>query len=241
MLVYVVAIGVAILIVPLTGGRFGQLAKIRVRRVWMLFGGLLLQIGLELLDLPRARYDDLGLTILLASYVLIIGFGLSNLLLTGMGVITIGIALNAFVIALNQGMPYRAPEGERIERTVQHHAEGPDDILPTLGDYIVLGSPFDASISFGDLIISVGLIDLTFRASRRPRRSRTRSYDSDETDTDTQPETHRQTAVPEPDTEIDLASAEAEAEAASARQAGTGSGWTVEPATRSSASSTRRS
>ena len=44
-----------------------------------------LQILLEVIDLPRARYDDVGLAILLASYVLIIGFGLSNLLLTGHG------------------------------------------------------------------------------------------------------------------------------------------------------------
>jgi hypothetical protein len=244
MLVYVVAVAVAILIVPLTGGRLSQLAKIRVRRSWLLFAGLILQIGLELVDLPRARYDDVGFTILLASYVLIIGFGLSNLLLTGMGVITIGIALNAFAIALNQGMPYRAPEGERIERSVKHHQEGPDDILPELGDYIVLGSPVDASISFGDLIISVGLIDLTFRASRRSRRSRRRSGEDDrvaDTDTDIPTEVEA-----EADTEIDLASVAAQdaaTDAAAARQAETeaASGWTVDPATRSSASSTRGS
>ena len=85
MLVYVVAIVVAILIVPLTGGQFRQLGQIRLRRPWLLFAGLGLQILLELVDLPRARYDDVGLAILLASYVLIIGFGLSNLLLTGHG------------------------------------------------------------------------------------------------------------------------------------------------------------
>jgi hypothetical protein len=91
-----------------------------------------------------------------------------------MGVITIGVALNAFVIALNQGMPYRVPEGEHVEATVKHRPEKPDDILPELGDYIMLGDPFDVSISFGDLIIGVGLVDLTYRASRRPRRSRGR-------------------------------------------------------------------
>lgn len=178
MLVYAIAIVLAILIVPLTGGQFRQLARIRLRRPWMLFAGLLLQILLEVIDLPRARYDDVGLTILLASYVLIIGFGLSNLLLTGMGVITIGIAMNAFVIALNQGMPYRVPEGEPREVTVKHRPEKPDDILVELGDYIRLGSPVNASISFGDLVIAVGLIDLTYRASRRPRRSRSRNRDA---------------------------------------------------------------
>jgi Family of unknown function (DUF5317) len=178
MLVYVIAIALAILIVPLTGGQFRQLGRIRLRRPWMLFAGLLAQILVELIDLPRARYDDVGLAILLASYVLIIGFGLSNLLLTGMGVITIGIAMNAFVIALNQGMPYRVPDGTTSEISVKHRPEKPSDTLPELGDYIVLGSPVDASISFGDLVIAVGLIDLTFRASRRSRRSRNRSRDA---------------------------------------------------------------
>jgi hypothetical protein len=189
MLVYVIAVVLAILIVPVTGGQFRQLAKIRLKRPWLLFAGLLLQILLEVVDLPRARYDDVGLAILLASYVLIIGFGLSNLLLTGMGVITIGIAMNAFVIALNQGMPYRVPEGEKIDVTVKHRPEKPDDTLVVLGDYIMLGSPVNASISFGDLVIGVGLIDLTFRASRRPRRSRTR---------------HREDLEPEPEPELDM-------------------------------------
>jgi hypothetical protein len=171
-LVYVIAIVVAILVVPLTGGQFARLGDIRLHRVWLLFAGLGLQILLEFVDLPRARYDDLGLALLLLSYVFIIGFGLSNLLLTGMGVITVGIAMNAFVIALNQGMPYRYPEGEKVETTVKHRPEQSDDILPVLGDTIVLGDPVNAAISFGDLVIAVGLVDLTYRASRRPRRSR---------------------------------------------------------------------
>jgi hypothetical protein len=174
-LVYVVAIVVALLIVPLTGGQLRRLGRIELRRVWLLFAGLGLQILLELIDLPRARYDDLGLAILLASYVLIIGFGLSNLLLTGMGVITVGIAMNAFVIALNQGMPYRVPEGTKTETTVKHRPEQPDDVLPGLGDSIAFGDPVNESISFGDLVIAVGLVDLTFRASRRSRRSHKRS------------------------------------------------------------------
>ncbi|HEY3722987.1 MAG TPA: DUF5317 family protein [Acidimicrobiia bacterium] len=175
MLVYLIAIAVAILIVPLTGGQLRRLGRIRVRRIGLLFGGLAIQILLEVVDLPRARFDDVGLALLLASYVLIIGFGLSNLLLTGMGVITVGIAMNAFVIALNQGMPYRVPDGVKRETTVKHRPQKPDDILPALGDSIALGSPFDVSISFGDLVIAVGLVDLTYRASRRPRRSRSRA------------------------------------------------------------------
>lgn len=180
MLFYGVAIVAAILIVPLTGGRYRQLGRIRLRRPWMLFAGLAIQIVLEYVDLPRARYDDLGLALLLLSYVFVIGFGLSNLLLAGMGVITVGVALNGFVIALNQGMPYRVPEGVKAEVTVKHRPQKPDDVLPALGDSIAIGSPVDAAFSFGDIIIAVGLVDLTYRASRRPRRSRRRSHDTDD-------------------------------------------------------------
>ena len=77
MLVYVIAIVVAILIVPLTGGQF-RAARRRIRlrsRLAARSPGSALQILLEVIDLPRARYDDVGLAILLASYVLIIGFG----------------------------------------------------------------------------------------------------------------------------------------------------------------------
>ena len=182
MLVYGIAIVVALLIIPLTGGQFRRLGRIQLHRVWLLFAGLGLQILLEVIDLPKARYDDVGLAILLLSYVLIIGFGLSNLLLTGMGVITVGIAMNAFVIALNQGMPYRVPGGVAAETTVKHRPEKPDDVLPQLGDYIPIGSPVDASVSFGDLVIAVGLVDLCFRASRRPRRSRARSAEAEAPD-----------------------------------------------------------
>jgi hypothetical protein len=183
-LVYVVAIVLAIVVVPLSGGQLSRLADIRLRRVWLLFAGLGIQILLELVDLPRARFDDVGLALLLLSYVFIIGFGLSNLLLTGMGVITVGIAMNAFVIALNQGMPYRVPEGTKTETTVKHRPERSDDVLPALGDTIVFGDPVNASISFGDLVIAVGLVDLTYRASRRPRRSRRRDDDPDGSEPD---------------------------------------------------------
>jgi hypothetical protein len=172
MLVYAVAILVAIVIIPLTGGRFRRLAQIEIHRPWLLFTGLGIQIALDVVDLPRARYDDVGFALLLLSYACILGFGLSNLAITGMGVITIGIAMNAFVIALNGGMPYRVPAGTRAETTVKHRPERPNDVLPVLSDHIVLGSPFDAAISFGDLVVGVGLVDLCYRASRRPRRSR---------------------------------------------------------------------
>lgn len=172
MLVYLVAIVVAVAIVPITGGRFRRLAEVDVARPALLFIGLGIQIALDVVDLPSARYDDVGFALLLLSYACVIGFCVSNLRLTGMGVVTVGIAMNALVIALNQGMPYTVPEGERAEVTVKQRPEQPDDVLPVLSDRIPLGGPFATSISFGDLVIAVGIVDLAYHASRRPRRSR---------------------------------------------------------------------
>jgi hypothetical protein len=171
-LVLVLAVVVAIAIVPVTGGSFARLAQLQVARPWMPWLGLGVQIVLELDVVPRDRYDDVGLALLLASYVLVVGFCLSNLRLTGLGVVAVGIGMNAFVIALNSGMPYRAPEGEKLETTVKHRPERSGDVLPALGDTIVLPSPADASISFGDLVLAVGLVDVAFHASRRTRRER---------------------------------------------------------------------
>lgn len=174
MLAYAIAIGAALLVVPLTAGTFQRLLGLRLHRAWMLLAGLGLQVLLEVAPIPRARYDDLGFVLLLGSYVLVLGFGLSNLRVLGMGVVMIGIALNAFVIALNGGMPYRAPAGMPRETTVKHRPERRGDLLPVLGDRIALGAPFDVSISFGDLVVAVGLVDLCYRNSRRSRRDRAR-------------------------------------------------------------------
>ena len=76
--------------------------------------------------------------------------------------------MNAFVIALNQGMPYRVPEGEKVETTVKHRPGEARRHPPRARRlHRARDRRSNASISFGDLVIAVGLVDLTFRASRR--------------------------------------------------------------------------
>jgi hypothetical protein len=124
---------------------------------------------------------------LVASYVLVIGFCLRNLDKRGMGVLIIGVLANALAIVVNQGMPVDVPaewlaDGS-YEETVKHHAQGPDDTLIVLTDIIVLPSPFDTVISFGDLVMLVGVADVVFHASRRARRTRA-TYEPDDDDVD---------------------------------------------------------
>lgn len=172
-MVEVGALLLALVLVPLTGGSFKRLGMLEFDSPWMLFVGLGLQLVLELTPVvPESRADDLGFALLLASYALILSFCLLNLRITGMSVVTIGIALNVLVIGLNQGMPYRVPAGDKLETTVKHRPERRDDLLTVLDDRIVVPGPLSQSVSFGDLIIAAGIVNVTFRASRRGRRDR---------------------------------------------------------------------
>ncbi len=171
-MVEVVALILALVLVPITGGSFKRLARLDFEAPWLLFVGLGIQLVLELTPLvPASRADDVGFALLLVSYVAILSFGILNVHITGIAVVTIGIALNVLVIALNQGMPYRAPEGTKLETTVKHRPERGTDILTVLDDRITVPGPLGESVSFGDLIIAVGIIDVTYRASRRVRRT----------------------------------------------------------------------
>ncbi|MFN8036932.1 MAG: DUF5317 family protein [Acidimicrobiia bacterium] len=179
---------VALLIVLVTGGSVSRLARMPFHAFWLLFLALGIQIALEYVSIPKDRIDTVGFGILMASYALILAFCFVNLRIRGMAVVTIGIAMNALVIGLNQGMPTKDP-GKTVHGRVvpaiavevKHRPKHSDDLLPWLGDEIVLTDPYDEVISFGDLVLAVGICDVVFWGSRRPkrrRRGRARSSDS---------------------------------------------------------------
>jgi len=169
---------VAALVVVFTKGSFKRLARVRFHVLWLLFAALAIQIMLEFVDFPEERIDDVGLVILLASYALIFAFCYLNRKTSGMLVIAVGIALNVLVIALNGGMPtkddVKVVNGQEvevpIERTVKHKPSEDDDLLPFLGDVFTAPGIANQQFSVGDIVIGIGIIDLCFEASRRPRR-----------------------------------------------------------------------
>jgi len=173
----VLTIAAAVLVVIMTWGDFRELGKLRIVGVWLLFVGLAIQIALEFVDFNEDHMDTIGYGLLMVSYAFILSFCFANISIRGFGVITVGIALNALVIGLNQGMPTVAvgndKDGNRIEkpveRTVKHRPESDDDLLGFLGDEIVFPEPFDTVVSFGDLIMSVGICELAYYGTRRRR------------------------------------------------------------------------
>ncbi len=170
MLAYVIAIALAVAVVPITDGTFRRLADVEFSRPWLLAIGLLLQVGLSVVEVPKARLEDVGVTLLLLSYVAVLAFVASNLGTRGLLLIGIGIALNAGVIALNLGMPYRVVDGIPRETTIKHRPERSSDVLPILSDRMAFGAPLDAALSIGDLLLFAGFIEFTYANSRRIRR-----------------------------------------------------------------------
>jgi hypothetical protein len=175
---FVATIALALVVVVATKGSFSRLGSLHFRMLWLLFVGLAIQIVLEVVEFPKDRIDDVGIGILLLSYVAILGFCVVNRKVKGMTLIGVGVALNVLVIALNQGMPTKDDVRQRngrevhvpIEQTVKHRPEEDDDLLGFLGDVITAPGLPNQQFSIGDIVMGLGIVDLCFEGSRVPRR-----------------------------------------------------------------------
>lgn len=183
-----IAIGVGLLIGGITGGRLTNIATKRFQWWGLLVAGMGLQVFLEYEHAPAQFF------LLLVSYACLIAFSIANLRLRAMGVVLIGIGLNALVIAANSGMPVREDavraadmvEDDKPVRVAdaKHTLETDNTKLRFLGD-IVPVAPLRQVVSFGDLILAVGITDLMvrlMRPDRRPRRRDEEDVGAPETD-----------------------------------------------------------
>src|SRR5215813_14263165 len=159
MLVLVLAVLIALLVPLFTHGSYKRLLGTKISWGWLLAAGLAIQITLEYASPPRQYWHSVGFGLLVASYVLVLAFCARNLVLRGMSIVLIGVACNALVIVLNQGMPVKFPPEWRneawAEATVKHHPQAPGEKLLVLSDIIVVRHPFETILSYGDLILAV--------------------------------------------------------------------------------------
>jgi hypothetical protein len=167
-------VGAALALPALTRGSYIRLVETRWEWGAILGLGVAVQVALEHVSIPRSHYHDIGFGLLVGSYVLLLAFCLRNSLRTGMIVVALGIGANFLAIVANQGMPVYVPadwqaHGGVTATTVKHHPADERDHLHWLSDVIVLRS-INEEISFGDLIMVVGLLDVSYQGSRRRRR-----------------------------------------------------------------------
>jgi hypothetical protein len=175
--VYVLAAVVAGIAIGLaSGGRLQGIGEADLRWLPLLYASAVLQIAAIPLD------GAPGLAAVLLSFAGLVAFAAANFHHAGMGVVLVGVAMNFVVIAVNGGMPVRpdaivaAGIAERSELrgldfTAKRHLERDDDKLLALADIIpVPAGPLSQVLSFGDLVMSVGVADLIVHLMRRPKR-----------------------------------------------------------------------
>ena len=171
-MIIVVASIAAILTVPLTGRSLSPLARLDLRRVWMVW----LSIGLQLLITQMPHFPNwLGQPVHLFTFALSAGFLWSNRRLPGAFLVAIGAGLNLAAIAANGGtMPasewawktagFPVLAGQFENSNVVHHAR-----LQWLGDVFAIprGWPFANVFSCGDVVIVIAVTYLAHAWCRR--------------------------------------------------------------------------
>ena len=166
-----------------TGGKIRHAAGRRVRW-WPL---LVVGFGLALAA-DRLMSGPWGYAAMIVGPVILLVWAAGNARLTGVGLVALGVAVNALVLTVDRGMP--------VERTAlvraavipsrvapvslvgrRHHVATAADHLRLLDDRIALG-PSRQVVSIGDVILAVGVADLVahllwyqpvYQRSRRPR------------------------------------------------------------------------
>jgi Family of unknown function (DUF5317) len=162
MLLAVLALGAGALASRLAGGRLGAVKDVDLRWVAALLVGAALELAAGILAGP------FGMAVLVAGYVLLVGFAVANIRVTGMVLVAAGLLANATVIALNGGMPVRGVH-PGVALDPRHHGERPSDRITGLADVIHVG-PVAETVSGGDIVLCLGAATVTWTLTRPDRR-----------------------------------------------------------------------
>ena len=157
-------VGLALLTVPLAGGRLTRLADVRFRRFWALAAALVVQVVIISVLPEGSLLIHSGAHI--ASYLLAGLFLVSNWRVPGMWLIALGGAANLAAIAANRGiMPATASALATAGRSVNpgqfiNSGVVADPNLAFLGDIFAIPAswPLHNVFSIGDLCITLGVV-----------------------------------------------------------------------------------
>jgi hypothetical protein len=162
------------------GGRLRYLERLPYRSLPLLGGALAALLGgstLALAGLPARPTQGAGLAIAAG---LTLAFCLRSRAVAGLGLVSLGLLLNALAILANGGMPVSADAARRagvdpraaVDGT-RHLAAGPDTALRPLGDVIPVPLPLRPEVvSIGDLLGAAGMAQLVATAMLAGRAGR---------------------------------------------------------------------
>ncbi|MEO1063961.1 MAG: DUF5317 family protein [Actinomycetota bacterium] len=166
MLLALLAVSVGLLAGLVTGGRVEALRDFRPNLWWAPLAAAVLYV------IPLL-VDDLGGENVLAamSLLVLLVAALANLHVAGLGVVAVGLALNLVPLAVDGATTVGPDAAATVDLDtdedlgVARRLELPEDRVGLLGDRIPLPG-LDWLVSFGDLIILVGLVDVGLRLTR---------------------------------------------------------------------------
>jgi Family of unknown function (DUF5317) len=175
-----VTLVLAVLLGWALGGRLSYLERLPYRSLPLLGGALAALLGgsmLALAGLPARPTQGAGLAIAAG---LTLAFCLRSRAVAGLGLVSLGLLLNALAILANGGMPVSADAARRAGVDPQaavdgarHLAAGPGTALRPLGDVIPVPLPLRPEVvSIGDLLGAAGMAQLVATAMLAGRTGR---------------------------------------------------------------------
>jgi hypothetical protein len=174
MFVPLVVVIVATIVAVVRGGSLDNLAGTRFAWTWVLFAGLVIQIVFDLWA-PVTVGGGLGLAITLFSIACVLFFLLQNRDLPGTLVASVGLAMNALVIAANGAMPVSLSAMKTAgigaesfgQLGIKHELMDGATRIRWLGDIFPIPNT-EKIFSAGDVVLAVGLGILVYSCTRMP-------------------------------------------------------------------------
>ena len=162
------SVPLGMLIGRVAGGRWRTVYKVRIRWWGLLVAAI--SVGGFMAVYPNPPGGNLWLLGSLALFAVVAG---ANRQLGGMGVVLVGICLNLVPVVSNGHMPVRADAVvnagladadtfERVRLGTGRKLADPGDRFVALGPVIPVASLHEV-VSFGDLIVAFGLVNVGFR------------------------------------------------------------------------------
>lgn len=167
-------LAVAVTVALLRGGSLRRLADSELRRTWLLFLGVAIQVAVDLAAARALVGGGLVYAGLATSQLVVLAWVLTNRRHRGMALIGLGLLLNAVVMGANGAMPVDPDAVRRlgVEEVVvapgKHELMTPRTRLPWLSDVLAV-PPIRTVVSLGDLVLAAGIATLVHGLmARRP-------------------------------------------------------------------------